>query len=69
MSRVDLAKELRRIRKEKKLTQIQLGDIVGVHFNSISRFETKSHELSVYTVEAIANALGYELTLSERKKE
>lgn len=55
---VDLAKA----RKEKGLTQEQLGDIVGVVRTTISNIEHGIMQPSVQTAKIIANALGFHWT-------
>lgn len=56
-------------RKKKKMTQLQLGGWVGVSRNTILNVERAKRDTGFFTVCAIANALGYELTLAKRKKE
>lgn len=51
------ADNLKRIRKEKKLTQVQLAKSLGCSQNEICRWETGT-EPSIQNLVRIANALG-----------
>jgi len=50
-------------RKKKKLTQEQLGELVGVKKAQISRLENNTGNVTFETVMRIFNALGTKLTL------
>ncbi len=50
-------KGLRAIRKKRGLTLQQLGDLTGIDFNSISRYERGVLVPNVRTIEKIASAL------------
>ena len=66
------AKNLKRIRQEKKLTQDELGKMVGVHANHISRYERGDSSPSTETLLAFADALDVtidELVVGNRKQE
>lgn len=67
MSPQELAKQLRAARREKEISLISLADAVGVHSRTIANFEHTNFDVAFSTVEAIANALGYELTLTKRE--
>tara|TARA_R100000781_G_scaffold30140_4_gene22125 strand:- start:819 stop:1094 length:276 start_codon:yes stop_codon:yes gene_type:complete len=50
------------IRKEKGLTRTQLADLSGISSNTIENYERKKiREPSIYKVEQILNAMGYDL--------
>ena len=51
-------------RKKRKLTQEQLGELVGVKKSQISRLENSSGNLTFETVMRIFNALGTKLTIN-----
>ena len=56
-------------RKEKKLTQAQLAEITGIHRAMISRLEALDYIPSIDQLQAIAEALGFEVTdLFEEEK-
>ena len=49
-------------RKEKKLTQAQLAEMTGIHRAMISRLEALDYIPSIDQLQAIAEALGFEVT-------
>ncbi|WP_192348281.1 helix-turn-helix domain-containing protein [Algoriphagus sp. Y33] len=51
-------------RKERKLTQEQLGELVGVKKAQISRLENSTGNVTFETVMRIFNALGAKINLS-----
>lgn len=51
-------------RKKRKLTQEQLGELVGVKKAQISRLENSTGNVTFETVMRILNALGAKLTLN-----
>jgi DNA-binding XRE family transcriptional regulator len=51
-------------RKKKKLTQAQLGELVGVKKAQISRLENSTGNVTFETVMRIFNALGAKLNLT-----
>lgn len=53
---------LKRIRKAKKLTQVELAKIVGVTNQYISTYEKEKHTPNVATLEWICKALGVTAT-------
>ena len=55
-----LGDKIRNIRKSKNMTQEQLAEKIGVKRSVISKYENNSVNISVDTIEKIANALGVE---------
>lgn len=55
---------IRTARKKKKLTQAQLGELVGVKKAQISRLENSTGNVTFETVMRIFNALGAKLNLN-----
>jgi len=51
-------------RKKRKLTQEQLGELVGVKKAQISRLENSTGNVTIETVMRIINALGAKLNLN-----
>ena len=49
--------KLRRIRKEKKLTQEQLASLVGISRSTLTHYEEKNHRISPNMLRWLANAL------------
>lgn len=52
-----IGKKIRQIRKEKKITQKQLADSLGVHESSITKYEKGTTDIPLSKIEKIANAL------------
>ena len=55
-----VGKRIGQIRREKGITQRQLGEDLGVAVTWISKIETKGSNLGIKTIVKIANALGVE---------
>lgn len=54
----DFAQRLRQLRKEKGLTQTELGKLAGVHNVNLSRYERGQSEPSADGLKRLAEALG-----------
>ena len=57
-----LSKELRNLRKDFKLTQKQVADLIGTHQNVISDYEMGVRRMSLATMEKLARALDIQIT-------
>lgn len=57
------AKNMRRVRKEKGLTQERVAEAAGLHPNYISSVERAERNISICNIERIAIALG--VTMAE----
>jgi len=62
-AQVLFAANMRRIRKEKQLTQEQVAERAGLHPNYVSSVERGERNLSIANIERIAVALG--VTMAE----
>ncbi len=60
----DLAARIKRLRKRKKITQLELAEISGVSFGSLKRFE-QTGEISLSSFTKLAIALKVEEELDE----
>jgi transcriptional regulator with XRE-family HTH domain len=60
---------LRRIRKERLLTQVELSKMTGVAQDSISSLETGKREAHPGTIRKLAKALGVESTKLVKEQE
>ena len=60
---VHLGKEIRRIRQEQGVSQRRLARLAGVDRASLRRFEEGQSRGNLQLVEAVVDALGYELEL------
>ncbi len=58
--------ELRVIRQQRQMTLAQLSDRTGIAQPNLSRLERGGVDARLSTVLAVADALGFELTLTER---
>ncbi len=54
----NLGRNLRRLRKEREMTQEEVGRRSGVHPTEVSRIEAGKRDPQVSTVERLAKALG-----------
>lgn len=63
---IDVAKEIRKCRAEKHMSQDELSLAVGIGRGQIHHYESGKTCPSVYRFEDILNALGYELRIVER---
>ncbi len=54
-------KRIKELRKQKKLTQEQLGELVGIDYKQIGNIETGTYFTTMPTLEKIANALEVEI--------
>ncbi len=59
-----LAAAIKRLRKEKNLTQTQLGDLIGVKKAQISRIESSTLNIGLYTLHKVFQALDAKLTFN-----
>lgn len=53
---------IRKIRKEKGMTQKELGKKLGISQSAIGQFESKETNLKIDTITKIANALAVDIT-------
>ena len=54
------------IRKKENISQLELAEKTGNSQQSISRFEKKTHSVSMKLFSGIVNALGYEVHLVKK---
>jgi transcriptional regulator with XRE-family HTH domain len=54
----NLGRNLRQLRKEREMTQEEVGHRSGVHPTEVSRIESGKRDPQVSTVERLAKALG-----------
>lgn len=57
-----LADTIKNQRKEKKITQADLAEMTGIHRTMVGRIENKDYVPSIEQLEAIAEALDFEIT-------
>ncbi len=54
-------KRIKELRKQKKLTQEQLGELVGIDYKQIGNIETGTYFTTMPTLEKIAKALDVDI--------
>ena len=64
-----LAEEIKQLRKERNLTQEQLGNLIGVQRSQISKLENGMTNITVGTILKLLNALKAQINFSIYKKE
>ena len=57
-----LARNLKRLRRERRLTQEELADLAGLNRNYVGMIERQENAASVDTLEALADALQIKAT-------
>ena len=68
---VEIGVNIRKFRKKKNYTQLDLAVVVDIHRTQIARIERGEHNVGVCTLMKIANALGVhvkELILDDQSK-
>lgn len=66
-NRENFARNLRELRNGRKLSQEELGFLVGVHRTTIGNLEIEKHAPNLITMQKIAGALG--VTIEDLLKE
>ena len=64
-----LSEQIKQLRKERKLTQEQLGKRIGVQRAQISKIENNSNNVTVGTILRVFSALNAKLSFQIEKKE
>ena len=64
-----LSEQLKRIRKEQRLTLDQLSALSGVNRATISAYETQRYIPNIKTAAQLLDALGYELSIQRKRKD
>ena len=64
-----LAEQIKLLRKERNLTQEQLGKLIGVQRSQISKLENNTNNVTIGTLIRVFNALKAELKFSISKSD
>jgi DNA-binding XRE family transcriptional regulator len=64
-----LAERIKQLRKQRKLTQEQLGELVGVQRAQISKWENNTDNVTIGTILKVFDALGAKLNFTIEAKE
>lgn len=65
----ELGKMIRVLRRQQKMSQQRLADLVGLSRTSICNIEIGTQILHEHSINAIADALGYRVKIKFEKKE
>ena len=63
---ISLGQQMRSIRQNSRMTQRELAELSGVHFNTIINFENGKRFPSTETASILFNAMGYELVIAKK---
>jgi transcriptional regulator with XRE-family HTH domain len=63
-----LAEELRKARKKSGFTQKELGQMIGVTRQLITRIESGTQNVTIEALQKLAGALDYEFTIELKQK-
>jgi len=64
-----LAERIKQLRKQRKLTQEQLGKLIGVQKAQISKWENNTDNVTIGTILKVFDALGAKLNFTIEAKE
>jgi len=68
LNTVVLAKQLRNARIESGLTQKEVGEIIGISRQAITRIESGNQNVTIETLQKFACALDYSITIELSQK-
>ncbi|KAA5539678.1 helix-turn-helix domain-containing protein [Adhaeribacter rhizoryzae] len=63
-----LAEELRKARRKSGLTQKELGEMIGVTRQMITRIESGTQNVTIKTLQKLTGALEYDFTIELKQK-
>lgn len=67
--KLEIASKIKRMREELQMTQVQFAEYVGVHRSTISKIESRDHNVSLTMLNAIADKCGYDFSFDLKKRE
>jgi transcriptional regulator with XRE-family HTH domain len=65
--KLELGKKARKLRKEAKMTQQQVADLLNVYREDVSAFETKGEKFGLERICQLFSLFGYKLDIMEKK--
>lgn len=65
----EIANSVKKIREDLNLSQVQFAERVGVHRSTISKIESKDLNVSLTTLNSIADKCGYDFAFTLKKRE
>lgn len=64
----EIANSVKKIREDLNLSQVQFAERVGVHRSTISKIESKDLNVSLTTLNSIADKCGYDFAFTLKKR-
>ena len=64
----EIANSVKKIREDLNLSQVQFAERVGVHRSTISKIESKDLNVSLMTLNLIADKCGYDFAFTLKKR-
>ena len=64
----EIANSVKKIREDLNLSQVQIAESVGVHRSTISKIESKDLNVSLMTLNLIADKCGYDFAFTLKKR-
>jgi len=65
----EIANSVKKIREDLNLSQVQFAERVGVHRSTISKIESKDLNVSLTTLNSIADKCDYDFAFTLKKRE
>lgn len=65
----EIADAVKKIREDLNLSQVQFAERAGVHRSTISKIESKDLNVSLTTLNSIADKCGYDFAFTLKKRE
>ena len=66
--KLEIASKIKQMRDELQMTQVQFAEYVGVHRSTISKIESRDHNVSLTMLNSIADKCGYDLSFDLKKR-
>lgn len=63
-----IGKTLKYMRKQKKLSQVEIAKRLNIKQNTLSRYETETADITFEMIEKIANICGYQIFFENDKE-
>lgn len=67
--KIEIALKIKQMRDELQMTQVQFAEYVGVHRSTISKIESRDHNVSLTMLNLIADKCGYDFSFDLKKRE
>lgn len=67
--KLEIASKIKQMREELQMTQVQFAEYVGAHRSTISKIESRDHNVSLTMLNSIADKCGYDFSFDLKKRE